>query len=128
VRKLLVLLLAAVLTSAFAATAIASGDGDAAVRAAKTRTVDVRDSYFAAPGRDRSIRTIRVRKGTIVKWVWGKDGAGTGVEHNVRGYRGQKFRSEYMTEGTFRKRIKRTTRILCDVHATTMRMKIRVRR
>lgn len=109
---------------AFAGNATAD---DPPVRKAATRTIDVRDNYFAPSGRDRSIKAITVRKNTIVKFVWGKKGAGTEFDHNVRGYRGHKFRSKYLTEGTYRKRFKRTTRILCDVHATTMRLTVKVK-
>jgi plastocyanin len=117
-RKLLALLaLAGLMTAlavAFAATAAAE---DAPVRAAKTRTVRVADNFFKA-------KTIKVRKGTIVRWVWGADGEPTAVEHDVYSTKGTRLRSGFKTEGTYRKRIRKTTRYLCRVHATTMRGKI----
>jgi plastocyanin len=119
-RKLLALIVVAAVPASLG-VASATAD-DASVQAAKTRTVRVGDNFF-------SPKTITVKKRTIVKWAWGTDGrTSTDVEHNVRGYKGNKFRSAYKTEGTFRKRITKTTRILCDVHATTMRMTIKVKK
>jgi plastocyanin len=92
--------------------------GDARVEAAKTRTVRVDDNFFKA-------KTIRVKKGTIVRWTWGN---GTDVEHDVYSTKGTRLRSGFKTEGTYRKRIKKTTRYLCRVHATTMRGKIVVKK
>jgi len=119
VRKLVALFVPVALIAASVPAATAD---DASVQAAKTRTVRVGDNFF-------SPKTITVKKRTIVKWVWGTDGATeTDVEHNVRGWKGNKFRSAYKTEGSYRKRITKTTRILCDVHATTMRMTIKVKK
>ena len=99
---------------AFAATAVA---GDPPVRAAATKNVRVGDNFFKA-------KTIKVRKGTIVKWTWGTSGEPTDVEHDVYSTKGTRLRSGFKTEGTYRKRIKRSTRYLCRVHATTMRGRI----
>ena len=116
-RKLLALIVVAAVSAPLAATATA---GDASVQAAKTRTVRVDDNFFKA-------RTITVRKGTIVKWVWGSAGNPTDVEHDVYSTKGTRLRSGYKTEGSYRKRIRKTTRYLCRVHATTMRGKIVVK-
>ena len=122
-RKPFALLALAALTVtlgvAFAATAAA---GDAVVRGAATKKVRVGDAYFAP-------KKISVKKGTIVKWVWGVDGADeTYVEHNVRAYKGHRFDSGYKVRGSFKRRIKRTNYLLCDAHRTTLRMKIVVRK
>jgi len=120
-RKLIALLaLAGLMTGlavAFAATATAE---DAPVRAAKTRTVRIGDNFFKR-------KTIRVRKGTFVRWVWGADGNPTVVEHDVYSTKGTRLRSGFRTEGAYRKRIRKTTRYLCRVHPTTMRGKIVVK-
>ena len=114
-KPILLLALAAV-----PAVATGAHAADEPVRAAATKTVKVGDSYFAP-------RSIRVRKGTYVKWVWGVDGdTETYVEHNVKGYRGNRFLSPDMTEGSYRRRITRTTSVLCTIHPTSMRMKITV--
>lgn len=118
-RKLILLLATvALLASAFSANAVA---GDPPVRAAATKTVKIGDSYF-------SPKSIKVRKNDIVKWVWGVDGATeTSVEHNVRGYKGNIFQSPDKVKGIYRKRITRTTLVVCTIHPTTMKMKITVR-
>ena len=105
-------------TGVFSASAVA---GDPPARAAATKTVSVKDNYFRA-------KTLKVRKGTIVKWVWrGEDGATeTDTEHDVYSTKGTKLRSGFKTTGSYRKRIYKTTRYLCRVHATTMTGKITV--
>ena len=118
-RKPLIIFTIAAASVASAPTATAGNDAE--VRAAATKTVRVGDAFF-------SPKTLKVKKGTYVKWVWGTDGASeTYVEHNVRAYKGQRFNSGYKTTGSFRRRIKRTTYVVCDAHKTTMRMKIVVR-
>jgi len=119
-RKLLALVLVAAVPASLG-VASATAD-DASVQAAKTRTVRIGDNFF-------SPKTITVKKRTIVKWVWGTgDRTSTDFEHNVRGTKGNKFRSSVKTRGSFRKRITKTTSIVCDVHFTTMRMKIKVKK
>jgi plastocyanin len=119
VRKLPIALAAATLTSGLAPAATAD---DAPVRAAKTRVVKVGDSFYGP-------KRITVRRGTIVKWVWGTDGATeTAVEHDVYSTKGTRLRSGFKLQGTYRKRIRKTTRYLCRVHATSMRGTIVVKR
>ena len=117
-RKLLALLIVAAVPASLAASS-ATAD-DASVQAAKTRNVRVDDNFFKA-------KTITVRKGTIVKWTWGSAGNPTDVEHDVYSTKGTRLRSGFKTQGTYRKRIRKTTRYLCRVHATTMRGKIVVK-
>jgi plastocyanin len=117
VRKLFALVVALTLLVPLVASANAD---DARVEAAKTRNVRVDDNFFKA-------KTITVRKGTIVKWTWGSGGDPTDVEHDVYSTKGTRLRSGFKTEGTYRKRIRKTTRYLCRVHATTMRGKIVVK-
>ena len=118
-RKLILLLIPAVLLVC-AATAVATAGG-APAHAAATRTVGVGDSYFTK-------KTLRVKKGTVVKWVWGasSDDGATVSEHNVRGIKGNRFLSKDKTDGTYSKRITRTTTVICTIHPTIMRMKITV--
>jgi plastocyanin len=117
VRKLFALVVALTLLVPLVASANAD---DARVETAKTRNVRVDDNFFKA-------KTITVRKGTIVKWTWGSAGDPTDVEHDVYSTKGTRLRSGFKTEGTYRKRIRKTTRYLCRVHATTMRGKIVVK-
>ena len=117
-RKLLALLVVAAVPASMGVTSATAGD--ASVQAAKTRNVRVDDNFFKA-------KTIRVKKGTIVKWTWGSDGNPTDVEHDVYSMKGTRLRSGFKTEGTYRKRIRKTTRYLGRAHATTMRGKIVVK-
>ena len=115
-RKL-TLLVAALALLAFTATATA---GDPPATKAATKTVRIGDSFFTP-------KSLKVKKGTIVKWVWGVDGEDeTFVEHNVEGTKGNKFLSPDKTSGSYKKRITRTTSVICNIHPTTMRMKITV--
>ena len=114
------LLLALVALPVFGATGVHAVAADSPATAAGTKTVRVGDSYF-------SPKALKVRKNTIVKWVWGVDGeTETFIEHNVQGTKGNKFLSPDKTTGTYRKRITRTTSVICNIHPTTMKMKITV--
>jgi plastocyanin len=103
VRKLL-FAVPAVLT-AVAATALFAPAAPSATR------VKVGDNFFV---RSSGVPTVRVSKGTRVKWVW------TGRRlHNVTVTRGPvKFRSDSQADGTFVKRMKRrgTYTIICTIH------------
>jgi plastocyanin len=86
--------------------------------AAATKNVAVRDDFFRA-------KSITVNKGTRVRWVWKDKGA-----HNVAVQKGPaKFSSSIQTKGTYSKKLtkKGTYRILCTVHAPSMKMTVRVK-
>ena len=116
-RKLLVLIATVSMLSALAVTG-ASATPDTKVRAAATKTAKVRDNFFS-PG------TVKIRKGSYVKWVWTPD---EGLEetnvHNVRHTKGR-FYSKLQTTGTYRKRFGKvgTYRVTCTVHSN-MRQKV----
>jgi plastocyanin len=119
-RKLIVALALVSLPAAFASTATA---GDPPARAAATKTVVVGDNFF-------SPKNLTVKKGTVVRWIWGRDGKGTEVEHNVTATKGNTFATEDTTRPTrpVRKKITRTTTVYCTIHPTTMKMTIKVAR
>ena len=105
-RLLAVLAAVAVVAAVFAIPALAA-----------TRTVSLRDNVF-------SPRTLTVRKGTTVRFVWrGRN------PHNVVSRGAGRFRSAVKTRGSYRRRLNRrgTYRIVCTIHAPRMRMTIRVR-
>jgi plastocyanin len=86
---------------------------------AATRTVAVKDSYFGP-------KTLTVRKGTTVKWVW----RSTRLPHNVAVRKGpQKFRSgNPKKSGSFSRMLRRsgTYRIHCEIHpGMDMTLKVR---
>ena len=97
--------------------------GPAVTPAAAATTVAVGDNYFV---RDGGVPTVRVKKGTTVKWVW--KGRST---HNVKVAKGPaKFGSASQKSGSFTKRVKRTGTytIVCTVHgASDQSMKLVVR-
>lgn len=102
------------LAAALAATALL-----AVPAAAATRTVRVDDNYF---GRTGDPPTVRVGKGTVVKWRWRGS-----RRHNVVVARGPRhFRSDSMREGEFKRkmRVRGTYRIICEFHDPSMRMRL----
>ena len=100
---------------------------DAPVRAAATKTVEVRDNFFSKAGSDSNLKSLRIKKDTIIKWVWGEDGQGTEVEHNVTCIKGNKCETEDFTmRAPYRKRITKTTVVVCTIHPTTMKTKFTV--
>jgi plastocyanin len=111
VRKLISLALAAGLLGPAAAPAVAA------------KTVKVGDNYFV---RDGGVPTVKVSKGTKVRWVW------TGKSlHNVKVTKGPaKFGSPSQKSGDYAKRVRKagTYRIVCTVHgASDQSMKLVVR-
>ena len=107
-------------SAAFAANATAD---DPPVRAAVTKTVTLGDNYFKP-------KALTVRKGTILRFIWGPGNEGTVVEHNVTGVKGNRFTNGEDTtrpDAPYRKRITRTTSIVCTLHSTTMKMKVTVK-
>jgi plastocyanin len=100
-------------------TAVAVAAGIMAVPSlgAGTRTVAVKDNVFGP-------KTVTVKRNTTVRWVWRGKAA-----HNVRAYKGPvKFNSGVKTSGSYKRKFTRrgTYRILCDIHASAMRMTVKV--
>jgi plastocyanin len=95
-KRLLAVLAALALAGALAVPALAA-----------TRTIALRDTFF-------SPKSVTVKKGTTVKWVWrGR------LPHNVTVKKGPvKFHSRTFTKGSYSKRLTRrgTYRIVCTVH------------
>jgi plastocyanin len=122
-RKLIATLAVVALPAAGFAAAGASA-ADPPVTKAATKTVQLGDNFFKP-------KSLKVKKGTILRFVWGPGNEGTAVEHNVTGIRGNKFTNGEDTtrpDKPFRKRITRTTTIVCTIHSTTMKMKVTVRK
>jgi plastocyanin len=122
-RKSIALLAALPVLPAVAVSAASAAD-DPPVTKAATRTITLGDNFFKP-------KTITIRKGTILKFQWGPDNEGTIVEHNVTGVKGNKFTNGEDTvkpDRPYRKRITRTTSIVCTIHATTMKMTVKVKR
>ena len=95
----------------------------AAPAAGATRNVKVGDDYFVRSGNPP---TVKVVKGTTVKWNW----AGS-RQHNVVVVSGPvKFQSDLKRSGSFKRKMKRTGtyRINCSIHAPDMAMTLRVRK
>ena len=93
----------------------------AAPALSKGKSVEVDDNYFvhkSAP------HTVTVKKGATVEWEWeGRN------PHNVTVTRGPvKFHSKTKTSGSYSKKLTRrgTYRILCTIHAPTMKMTLKV--
>ncbi len=86
-----------------------------------TRSVSLRDNVF-------SPRTLNARSGDTIRFVWRGDNP-----HNIRTTSRPRGASRITVapkrSGTYRKRLTRrgTYRLLCTIHAPSMRMTIRVR-
>jgi plastocyanin len=99
------------------ATAVAAG-AFAIPALAATKSVQVKDNVFVA-------KSITVKKGTTVKWVWKGKAA-----HNVTVTKGPaKFHSTTQVKGSFSKKLTKagTYTILCTIHAPGMKMTVKVR-
>jgi len=111
-RKLLTLFAVAALSGVLAATALAA-----------TKTVTVGDNYFV---RDGGVPTVKVKKGTTVKWVWRGSSP-----HDVKVKKGPvKFSSPVKRSGSYKRKMTRagTYRIICTIHgAGDQSMKLVVR-
>ena len=121
-KPLALLALAALMVALGVGLSATATAGDAAVRAAATRTVVVSDAYFKR-------RSIKVRKGTLVKFVWRSPGGGpeTYAEHDDYSKKGTRLRSGYRVTCTYKKRIYKTTTYVCRLHVYgNMRGKITV--
>lgn len=87
-------------------------------QAAGTKVVKVDDFAF-------SPSSVTVRRGTTVKWVWAGKAA-----HDVEVTRGPKdFHSRVMSKGSYSRTFtkKGTYRIDCSIHASIMKMVVRVK-
>jgi plastocyanin len=92
----------------------------AAPASAKTRNVKLGDNYFVRPGNPKP--TVKVRKGTVVRWNW------TGSHsHNVVGSGPASFQSVLKRSGHFSKKMKRrgTYTVICQIHSG-MKMRLKV--
>lgn len=88
-------------------------------QAATTKTVKV-DDYRFTP------KTLTVKKGTTVKWVWVGE-----ADHDVRVVTGpgSDFASKVMTTGSYKRKFTRkgTYKIDCSLHAQIMKMTVKVK-
>jgi plastocyanin len=95
----------------------------AAPAAAATRNVKIGDDYYVRAGNPP---TVKVTKGTTVKWNW------TGSrQHNVVVQSGPvRFQSALKRSGSFKRKMRRTGvyKIVCSIHAPDMAMTLRVRK
>jgi plastocyanin len=95
-KRMFALLAALALLGALAVPALAA-----------TKSIALRDTFF-------SPRSVTVKKGTTVKWVWrGR------LPHNVTVRKGPvKFHSSTKTKGSFSKKLTKrgTYRIVCTIH------------
>jgi plastocyanin len=107
------------LLAVLAAACVAGAALPAIPALATTRTVAVKDSYFAT-------RSLTVRKGTTVKWVW----RGTNLPHNIVVRKGpEKFSSGApKRSGSFARTLRRrgAYRLRCTIHPG-MEMSVTVR-
>ena len=95
----------------------------AAPAAAATRNVKIGDDYYVRAG---SPPTVRVVKGTTVRWNWRGD-----RQHNVVVRSGPTgFQSKLRRSGSYSRRMRRvgTYEIVCSIHQPDMAMTLRVRR
>jgi plastocyanin len=95
-KRMFALLAALALLGALAVPALAA-----------TKSIALRDTFF-------SPKSVTVKKGTTVKWVWrGR------LPHNVTVRKGPaKFHSSTKTKGSFSKKLTKrgTYRIVCTIH------------
>jgi plastocyanin len=124
-RKLIAVLTVAAVLGGLAVLGSSVATGERSSDKATTKTVKVGDDFFSP-----TKRTIYQRD--IIKWVWvGADGQpGTTASGHTVTEANDRFSSEEMTSGTYRKRFKKrgTYNILCATHPSTMRMKVVVKR
>ena len=105
---------------ALAATATVAASLAVPALAARTKSIKVGDDYFVRAG---SKPTVKVRKGTVVKWVWRGNAA-----HNVKATGPQKFKSRTFVKGSFKHKMTKRGkyRIICTIHpGMAMTLKVR---
>ena len=90
---------------------------------AATRTITIGDNFFV---RDNAgTPTVTVRKGTKVRFKWVGN-----APHNVQVQRGPaRFKSKVKTSGTYSRTLRKkgTYRLVCIVHASEMKLTLKVR-
>jgi plastocyanin len=121
-RKTIAVLAALALLPVVAAHA--STDDDPPVTKAATKTITLGDNFFKP-------KTITVKKGTILKFNWGPDNTGTLDLHNVTGVSGNKFKSTEDTtkpDRPFRKRFTKNSLVVCTIHSTTMKLRVKIKK
>jgi plastocyanin len=102
------------------AVLMVAGGGVARDGAAAARTVKVKDNFY-------SPKSLRVSRGTTVKWVWAS--TSTANRHNVAVRSGpEKFRSSKKRGGSFSRRMGKsgTYKIYCTIHPSEMKMTLKV--
>jgi plastocyanin len=122
-RKLIATLVVVAVPAAGLAAVNASAADDPPVTKAATKTIQLGDNFFKP-------KTITIKKGTILRFIWGPNNEGTVVEHNVTGVKGNKFASTDDTtkpDKPFRKRFTKNSLVVCTIHSTTMQLKVKVK-
>jgi plastocyanin len=122
-RKLIAVLALAALLVAAAVAVTASAAEDPPAAKASTKTVQLGDNFFKP-------KALTVRKGTVLKFIWGPANSGTVVEHNVTAVKGNKFTNGEDTmrpDAPYRHRVTRSTLIVCTIHSTTMKLNVKVK-
>ena len=123
-RKLIATLAVVALPAAgFAAVNASASSDDPPVHKAATKTITLGDNFFKP-------KAITVKKGTILRFIWGPNNEGTEVEHNVTGVRGNKFTNGEDTakpDAPYRKRFTKNSLVVCTIHSTTMKLKVTVK-
>ncbi len=123
-RKLIATLAVVALAAAGLAAVTASASDDPPVHKAATKTITLGDNFFKP-------KSLTVKKGTILRFVWGPGNEGTVVEHNVTGVKGNKFDSTEDTtkpDRPFRKRFTKNSLVVCTIHSTTMKLSVKIKR
>jgi plastocyanin len=121
-RKTIAVLAALSLIPVVAAHAATSDD--APVTKAATKTITIGDDFFKP-------KAITVKKGTTLKFEWGKNNAGTIDDHNVTGVSGNKFKSTPDTtrpSRPFKKKFTKNSLVVCTIHPTVMKLKVKIKK
>jgi plastocyanin len=104
--------------TALAAVAVATAAAAAPSNGASTKTVSLKDNFFAP-------KSLSIAKGTTIKWVW----KGQAL-HNVAVAKGPAtFRASTRKTGHFTHTFTKagTYKIVCTIHAPDMRMTVTVK-
>ena len=113
-RRLLALLVVALLPVAGAFGATLAPGSDKPTASASLEGVRVGDNFFSRP-------RVNASRGETVRWTWvGQN------RHQLVSRSGTRLRSSTMRSGTYSKRIFRDTRYICTIHPGQMRGRINV--